>query len=213
MTSVLLSLPCLGACELDWQVSTCKSAAEYRSVSDTACMSPPQIRVNQQERQLTIAGERQRKPANGEGAQSDEDAEAAAARQQRRERRFGKFKRTSAPAGDRRRRRRIRTVRHCLRTPASKPRASSILAGLLGSAFDGKASSALRSASCSCKMRIGRCGNADAYFIQFRSPCSLGSLLKRMRPCCRVDKGVLTLKVSKKAEAARPMCAPHITIR
>ena len=57
-------------------------------------MSPPQIRVNQQERQLTIAGERQRKPANGEGAQSDEDAEAAAARQQRRERRFGKFKRT-----------------------------------------------------------------------------------------------------------------------
>ena len=49
--------------------------------------------MNQQERQLTIAGERQRKPANGEGAQSDEDAEAAA-RQQRRERRLGKFKRT-----------------------------------------------------------------------------------------------------------------------
>ena len=52
-----------------------------------------QIRVNQQERQLTIAGERRRKPANGEGAQSDEDTEAAV-RQQRRERRFGKFKRT-----------------------------------------------------------------------------------------------------------------------
>ena len=49
--------------------------------------------MNQQERQLTIAGERRRKPASGEGAPSDEDAEAAA-RQQRRERRFGKFKRT-----------------------------------------------------------------------------------------------------------------------
>lgn len=32
-----------------------------------------------------------------------------------------------------------------------------------------------------------------------------GSLLRRVRPRCRVDKGVLTLKVSKKAEAARPM--------
>ncbi|KAK9834852.1 hypothetical protein WJX81_003824 [Elliptochloris bilobata] len=51
------------------------------------------IRVNQQDRQLTISGERRRKPANGNAdAERDEDAEPAA-RQQRSERRFGKFRR------------------------------------------------------------------------------------------------------------------------
>ncbi len=49
--------------------------------------------MNQQDRQLTISGERRRKAAAAPGdAERDEDAEPAS-RQQRRERRFGKFKR------------------------------------------------------------------------------------------------------------------------
>lgn len=51
-----------------------------------------QIRVNQQDRQLTISGERRRKAAGNGNAERDEDAEPTS-RQKTRESRFGKFKR------------------------------------------------------------------------------------------------------------------------
>ena len=51
-----------------------------------------QIRVNQEDRQLTISGERRRKAAANGNAERDEDAEPAS-RQRTWERRFGKFKR------------------------------------------------------------------------------------------------------------------------
>lgn len=67
----------------------CKQSCEAWSDS---VICGVQIRVNQQDRQLTISGERRQKAAANGDAARDEDAEPAT-RQRSRERRFGKFKR------------------------------------------------------------------------------------------------------------------------
>ncbi len=176
--------------------------------------------MNQQDRQLTISGERRRKAAAAPGdAERDEDAEPAS-RQQRRERRFGKFKRqvklpetadcdavsarcaAPCPGG---------TWAHgcffflgyCVSSVPCYACPSACKPG-------GKHSWSLSRTSAP-QVRGCFCSALARAHLSPACACAPHTCAHSVLTCCvlggpgRVDKGVLTLTVSKKAEAAQPL--------